>query len=1640
MTGGSATHAGIGFQDQVAGFLSVHILADAPVDFFELPAGAAPTSIDLETAAPVDDILIGTSASGFCFINVKRGVTTSTKSESPLSSVLDQFVRLWIACQSGGSSRSWQRPLDLAKDRMVLVTGGERSTTFTTSLSKVLGRIGDRASLARDAVTNTESERAVYDAVVALLRLAFRRHTGGDVSDDTITSLLRLTRVTLLDPEGRDKANSLILLKNAVVEEPADAERAWGELVSTCQRLAENRSGADRAGLRSALVASGVRLHGAPEIAGDVRQLQGFTTDTLSSLAHLAHLDVPTSKGTERIEIQRAVADALVHHARQTSLLIIGEPGSGKSGALYSAARKLIDQGYPVLAIAVDRHPVTTADELRRDLRLDRPLIDVLRNWTGDKPGVLFIDALDATRGGPSDRVFQELIRRVLDHAPNWRVVASIRVFDLKFGVTYRDLFVGSPVDGRYQDSDFRRVRHISIPRLTDQELDQVWSKSPLMGDVYREGTATLRDLLRSPFNLFLFANVLSFEKHDLRDVTTQLQLLHLYWSHRVIGTDRKGLSREALLRAAVERMLDAGTLQVSLHPVPGASVDDISRLLSEGVLAPAEGARDRVARISFTHHVLFDYAVARLILEEGRASDFAARLTSSDLRALLIAPGATMALQVLWQDDDAQRRMFWRKAFEIADSGGTGAFCRMLPARVAAALTKETGDFEPVLECLREPSCPDRAAAVFLVRHCTGALTAGIAPNSLLTSPLGAWPSIAHALVGASVADVGWMLKPLVAQWVEKPDLLTPGEAKDVNSAARLMLRHGSSVPYDSSMVIVGIQGVARTFGSAPGDSAAVLSRLLLRDHVTEHGHEELSWIAREMDHLLEQTPLSGELIRNTYRAGYCTPLPSPDEKTSLGNSRILSLTSNRRQDFEHAQWELFKQFPNFFAADPEGATEALIEIMDCYTGLYQKVDKEEQLVTFPFRDHTAAYLPDHSYAWLRRHNDHKAPPLRAFESGIASLIEAGRFDALERVLGTVIRKNRLASIWAALLRLGASKPEQFGIRLLPLVSAVPVLEGRDTRTPAGDLVKSLYPTLPPEDRAAVERAILGTHDHAQHVLLGCLEERSIVAPETRERRRELEAEGPLPANREPFEITTRWSGRDDDWWLRDEGVDLSAEPNAVLNEATRKVQQIKKRAKEAAQDSRHVIVEGWPDVQSLHDMVRSRQDTPEALLMSAWNAIAEAAEAAADRSDSLDDLAAFPGIKEMIVGALQPTLWPRPVADAEREAAFAEMPSWGSPAPRVEAAGALMLLARAQGAPDADLEELIQDLSRDPSPEVRHQILGHTNVLFEANQPLMWRLCAAGFAEEPNESVLSFFLSAVGRVMGPRPAWFADQLIALDLRRSSKLPEDRRDEFLAHVVNLLLHLWFVYDQQSAGDRVREWTADPVRHLKRIQDTLPALRGAIVRGDPENPDPLDDRVRTRAVEIFEYTVTKLTPVLAQAAERSQELSPDERGNAEAALRILDTAATEIYFGSGAHAGRNREDDETPVLGSADVRRRFLKEMGLTLAALAQVPYPSVTHHLLQTLQEFVPDDPPLIFRLVTDALASGGRSGGYQYESLGSELFVSIIRRYLADFRSLLASDDDLRHRLMGTLDIFVEAGWPQARRLVYDLPETLR
>jgi hypothetical protein len=51
----------------------------------------------------------------------------------------------------------------------------------------------------------------------------------------------------------------------------------------------------------------------------------------------------------------------------------------------------------------------------------------------------------------------------------------------------------------------------------------------------------------------------------------------------------------------------------------------------------------------------------------------------------------------------------------------------------------------------------------------------------------------------------------------------------------------------------------------------------------------------------------------------------------------------------------------------------------------------------------------------------------------------------------------------------------------------------------------------------------------------------------------------------------------------------------------------------------------------------------------------------------------------------------------------------------------------------------------------------------------------------------------------------------------------------------------------------------------------------------------------------------------------------------------------------------------------------------------------------------------------------------------------VALVRRYLADYRAIF-EDQQRRARLVAVLELFSSVGWPDALKLLYELPDLLR
>jgi hypothetical protein len=171
--GGNATAAGVAFQANVASYFGALLLGERAIDRLPDLGRVLPLSVRVETEAPVDDILIETTAGGFIFIQAKSSIQFASNLESPLGKTIEQFVRQWIVCTSGFGKRRWDRPLSVAADRLVLAVGPGSSRSVTQDLALAL-----RARRAPGGALLPASQQQALNRFNDLLHLAWQRISG----------------------------------------------------------------------------------------------------------------------------------------------------------------------------------------------------------------------------------------------------------------------------------------------------------------------------------------------------------------------------------------------------------------------------------------------------------------------------------------------------------------------------------------------------------------------------------------------------------------------------------------------------------------------------------------------------------------------------------------------------------------------------------------------------------------------------------------------------------------------------------------------------------------------------------------------------------------------------------------------------------------------------------------------------------------------------------------------------------------------------------------------------------------------------------------------------------------------------------------------------------------------------------------------------------------------------------------------------------------------------------------------------------------------------------------------------------------------------------------------------------------------
>ena len=406
------------------------------------------------------------------------------------------------------------------------------------------------------------------------------------------------------------------------------------------------------------------------------------------------------------MEINRSqVLDDLKRFAINGNGVVIGRPGVGKTHLLLKLHERLSNDNVPHLLLPIDKLGDGTDESLQTALSYKGDLIIKLRDEIrrgNTCPGILLFDAFDAARNENTRKRFLYIIQRIIEELKGlWNVIVSVRTYDAKRSQELLNLF------GKSVDEDCKLYveegigcRHFAIPLLTDSEIDQAIDQIPQMDDVYKLSSNDFKELLRIPFNIWLLERILISTDGvpDLSQISSEAQLLGEFWMRRIRKKPNRD-DREFILTKATQKMVEELSLSVHKSALYSPEVREAwTELLSDEILSEVSSTGQR---ISFSHNILFDYAVSVLLIEDNldSLSDF---ISEDQARLVFLHPSLTYYLTRLWYDSP---NVFWDVFWHILSSPNIQLrlFARLIPTAVIANEARTSKELNPILRLLAQ-------------------------------------------------------------------------------------------------------------------------------------------------------------------------------------------------------------------------------------------------------------------------------------------------------------------------------------------------------------------------------------------------------------------------------------------------------------------------------------------------------------------------------------------------------------------------------------------------------------------------------------------------------------------------------------------------------------------------------------------------------------------------------------------------------------------------------------------------------------------------------------------------------------------------------------------------------------------------
>ncbi|MBL9146684.1 MAG: hypothetical protein JNM99_23580 [Verrucomicrobiaceae bacterium] len=1666
--GGRNTSGGVGYEVDVACWLASRMLIGGSVEILDGVSACEISSLALQTDDVVDDAVLDLrdASGGKVFFSAKRrtGSVSLGSGKGTFSEVIESLVEQYFALPEPHRFQS----------RFVWALPSTAGLPVTFHLREALKAyraempVDDHADFLR---RRTSKERDALGALIKIVSARWRRLTGASVSSETVQALVSRIHVEVFDFGGGSYHDRLAQseLATHVLTKTPDTPLAWSV-------LREALSDANRRGLklrpqqlRSFLTSNGIRLKSELDYSDDVALLTKMTKSNLARLREHRYLRFGSTTEEEVHLPREAEMAAFWTSLKKGHRLLTGEPGCGKSGLIHRLVEELHLKGLPVVLMLAEEMEDSQWTSCGALTRLQHELDDVLAHWPDGVPGYLITDALDAVRDPDLQAKLRRLLERILRGESQWTVIASVREFDLKHSQQLRELFPGDGVTD-HSSEDFAGVSHFHLGRLREQELDCLVQTrmeiEPFVASARRSNRS--EELHRSPFFLRLASDLLraGVSPSQLADWSSPTLLLRRFWDIR-IGEGAGSGDREAALHAICRQMLTRRSMSLSIKELAfnSAQRDAVNDLRSRGILqGPAikHGARVGDEAIRFSHHLLHDYVIAKALIPLV-AEPFVAFAEREPLAPILYLSSFRMALHEMW-DAGPNALDFWNACIRMQESPQLRSITRIQGPLVAAHRVTAQTDVAPLLSAMSQ-SRPDIRSVIKTALHLSTGLADVSSESIRNASPV--WCNYARKL-GAMLSEHPSLESPILFLLVRLLDVEAAQQEPDrqnLNEAGRHLLSHHLTKPVNRGwryVAATATRAICRTFDCQRVESERMLLAIMATERVALFPHEDLFDLAHEIKHL---GPHGDAVVKRLFDVSFSTAPNSGEHRTS--GSLILPFRTETRQDWELNRYSLAEYYQGADKMDP-GLAATLVciawnAVEERQGRRWSRPSKCFQ-ATFTIRGTECELKSDGSSNLGRQFEHEENTILNSFEQRLHHWCDDADRPALEAVVDTLARENRSAVVWQTVLEIASQHVAELGELLEEAVHEPLMLTMPDYRYGAVALFAALHRAGDKKRRIRLERTLLGLPRttplrcedqreptpewiiYVQDIILGELDGTNIALAETLTLWRTRQAAGELRRNRQPSSLTqflpSLGGAPIPD---QPEGADPTADSIVTMSQSLDAIRQRDNATKVSAKTASDDLAL----LRRADRLIRKCRATHPEQTIDLWGRLTQTCSRLAGRRPPPRAQGLFAFAQRILLRAVSD---PLPVVAPEDLRGEERLEAWAWPSPRSDAAEGLPFLVCRLRDIDAATAKALRRLATDGSRIVRQHLSSSLFAIRGAAPQLMWELIDTLIESEPTFRVLSGLLDSLRELLSQDPDKALLRMRRIAERAGTTAPDE-------HDIHEELMSAFLFRYLRCGDlSCWDYVATRIARCEGQaigRSLTPQLHGCrkgrwLTAGDAIVSDTEADEHRSRAWRFFRellFTAQKTLSERRLLWQAIHEANPDDKeqkqklqAQIDTLSRIVDGIAAQLFFGSGAFATKQNQDEDALTQPQA---RRFWNEAADLFEALANEYHPHTAHHVLEAMIHLQPADPARTFLCAAKAIETSN-AWGFLQESLVVDDVEKLIHRLLSDHRHVLRvstdGNSDCLQALLRLLDMLVDAGWSKARALTHRLEDIYR